>query len=94
LKRVCHRAPPLLCKKKSSYVTSEIFVVWMEDYLLPRKPGGKVLIVLAGHSSHVSDTEIVDLGHENDMVLLCLHSHSTHYLQPLDRTSSSQALLP
>jgi hypothetical protein len=39
-----------------------------------------VLVVLDGHLSQVSDTGILDFANENDIVLLCLPSHSTHYL--------------
>jgi hypothetical protein len=45
-----------------------------------------VLIVLDGKSSHVSDTDIMDFENENDIVLLCLHRHSTDNLQPLDKS--------
>jgi hypothetical protein len=70
----------IIMSKKSAYVTSKIFMAWMKDHFLPRKPSGKVLIVLDGHSSHVSDNEILDFANENNIVLLCLPSHSTHYL--------------
>jgi hypothetical protein len=58
----------------------------LKDHLFSREPCGKVLIVLDGHSSHVSDTDILDFKNKNNIVLLCLLSHSTHNLQPLDRS--------
>jgi hypothetical protein len=60
--------------KKSAYVTSEIFMAWMKDHFLPRKPSGQVLIVLDGHSSHVSDTEILDFVNEKDIALVFIQS--------------------
>jgi hypothetical protein len=77
-------------------VTTEIFMAWMEDHFLPRKPSGKVLFFLVGHSSHVSDTDIMEFANESDIVLLCLPSHSTYYLQPFDRSFFQvfKALLP
>ena len=42
-----------------------------------------VLIIEDGHSSHVS-LEVIKLARENDIYLLCLPSHCTHILQPLD----------
>jgi hypothetical protein len=63
-------------------------MAWMKGHFLPRKPSGQVLIVLDGHSSHVSDIEILDFANENDIALLCLSSHSTHYL-----TAARQKLL-
>jgi hypothetical protein len=46
----------VIMSKKSANVTSEIFTAWMKDLFLPRKPSRKVLIVVDGHSSHVSTT--------------------------------------
>jgi hypothetical protein len=60
-------------------------LTWLKDHLFPRKPSGKVFIVLDGNSSYVSDIDILDFTNENDIVLLCSPIHSTHYLQPLDR---------
>jgi hypothetical protein len=42
--------------EKSPCVTSEIIMAWIKDHVFPREPSGKILIVLDGHSSHVSDT--------------------------------------
>jgi hypothetical protein len=79
----------VIMSKKSAYVTPEAFMTWLKDHLFPRKRNGKVLIILDGNSSHVSDIDILDFANENDIVLLCLHSHSTHNLQPLDKCFSS-----
>jgi hypothetical protein len=64
--------------KKSAYVASEIFMAWMKDHFLPRKPSGKVNIVLVGHSSRFSNIEILEFSNAKEIVLLCLPSHSTH----------------
>lgn len=42
-----------------------------------------VLIIEDGHASHVS-LEVIKLAKENGIYLLCLPSHCTHILQPLD----------
>jgi hypothetical protein len=68
----------VIMPKKSAYVTSEAFITWLKDHFLPRKPNGKVLIVLDEHSSHVNDTDILDFANEKYIVLLRLPSHSTH----------------
>ncbi|KAJ8940780.1 hypothetical protein NQ314_010590 [Rhamnusium bicolor] len=39
-----------------------------------------------GHSSHCSNVELLDYAVANDVILFCLPSHSTHWLQPLDRS--------
>ena len=36
-----------------------------------------------GHGSHVS-IDVIELARANDIHLLCLPSHTTHILQPLD----------
>ncbi|KAI4469576.1 hypothetical protein MML48_1g06319 [Holotrichia oblita] len=52
---------------------------------IPRKPNGKVVLVLDGHASHCTSVELLELADANDVVLICLPSHTTHFLQPLDR---------
>ena len=42
-----------------------------------------VLVIEDRHSSHIS-MEVTLLAKENDVHLLCLPSHTTHILQPLD----------
>ncbi|KAI4472189.1 hypothetical protein MML48_1g09561 [Holotrichia oblita] len=37
---------------KSAYVTKELFLRWLKEQFVPRKPVGKVLLLLDGHSSH------------------------------------------
>ncbi|XP_031342963.1 tigger transposable element-derived protein 1-like [Photinus pyralis] len=70
---------------KSAYVTTDIFFLWLKDHFLPRKPDGPVLLILDGHSSHCSSVETLEFAETHDIILLCLPSHTTHYLQPLDR---------
>jgi hypothetical protein len=76
----------VIMSKKSAHVTSEAFMTGLKDHLFPRKPSGKVLIFLDGNSSHFTDIDILDFANEYDIVLLCLHSHSTHNIQPLDKS--------
>ncbi|XP_064482894.1 tigger transposable element-derived protein 6-like [Ornithodoros turicata] len=71
--------------RKSSFITSDIFNDWVKTLFLPRKPQGKVLLILDGHSSHMSDVEMLQFLDNNDIILLCLPSHTTQALQPLDR---------
>lgn len=70
--------------QKSAYVNSDIFLLWLKDHFLPRKGVGKALLIVDGHTSHCS-AEVLELAERNDIILLCLPSHTTHYLQPLDR---------
>ncbi|KAJ8977202.1 hypothetical protein NQ317_011213 [Molorchus minor] len=70
--------------KKFSYINSDLFLKWMKEIFLPRKPEGKVLLILDGHSSHAS-YDVIQLANENDIIILYLPSHTTQ-AQPLDKS--------
>ncbi|KAB0790264.1 hypothetical protein PPYR_03907 [Photinus pyralis] len=76
----------VIMNEKSAYVTTDIFKTWLQNHFIARKEPGKVLLILDGHSSHCSDVELLDLASSNDVIMLCLPSHTTHWLQPLDRS--------
>ncbi|XP_072378888.1 uncharacterized protein [Diabrotica undecimpunctata] len=57
----------------------------MQKVLHLRKPPGKNLLILDGHASHMSNADMLQIASDNDIILLCLPSHTIHYLQPLDR---------
>lgn len=75
----------IFMSEKSAYITTDIFLQWLKTIFFPRKPDGKVLLLLDGHASHCSSVAVLDFCIQNDIILLCLPSHTTHYLQPLDR---------
>jgi hypothetical protein len=45
-----------------------------------------VLLVLDGHYSHTRNLEIIEKARDNFITLICLPPHTTHKLQPLDKT--------
>lgn len=71
---------------KSAYVNSEIFFKWLKEHFIPRKPEGKTILILDGHSSHCSNVEMLEYAIEHQIILLCLPPHTTQFLQPLDRS--------
>ncbi|XP_031355227.1 uncharacterized protein LOC116179569 [Photinus pyralis] len=73
-------------RKESAYIDENIFMKWFRDHFLPRKPAGKCLLLLDGPGSHTNSPDILECASSNDVVLLCLPSHTTQYLQPLDRS--------
>lgn len=75
----------LYMSQKSAYINADIFLDWLKTMFLPRKPEGKVLLLVDGHSSHCS-IEALEFAESNDVILLSLPSHTTHMLQPLDRS--------
>ena len=46
-------------------------------------PSRPVLLILDGHSSHIS-IEAVEFARSNGVHMLCIPAHTTHILQPLD----------
>ena len=58
------------------------FQIWFKFFLKNIPPTRTVLVIEDGHS-HIS-LEAIKLAQDNDVHLLCLPSHTTHILQPLD----------
>jgi hypothetical protein len=48
-----------------------------------RKFGGKHVLILDGHSSHLS-LSAIELCLNNNITMICLPAHSSHILQTLD----------
>jgi hypothetical protein len=70
----------------NGWTDHSIALDWLEhfnEHTKDRMQGKYRLLILDGHSSHVS-FEFVAFCNENDIILLCLPPHSTHVLQPLD----------
>lgn len=71
--------------EKSAYISTNLFLNWLKTHFMPRKPNGKVLLILDGHSTHCNSVEMLEYADECGIILLCLPSHTTQFLQPLDR---------
>jgi len=69
----------------SAYVTTVMFMDWLRSHFVSREESGSVLPKLDGHTSHCLEVNVLDFATENDVILLCLPSHTTHHLRPLDR---------
>lgn len=76
----------IVMNEKSAYINAVIFKKWLEEHFLPRKTAGTALIILDGHTSHTNSVEVLEFCEANEIILLCLPSHTTHFLQPLDRS--------
>ena len=70
----------------SGWIDDDIGERWFKELFLkhcgPERPQ---LLVLDGHSSHES-LGLLMAARENNIKILALPPHSTHYLQPLDRS--------
>ncbi|XP_018576511.1 uncharacterized protein LOC108915046 [Anoplophora glabripennis] len=71
--------------KNSSFINSELLLKWLKEQFIPNKPPGKCLLILDAHTSHSTDGDMLQVA-DNDIVILCLPSHCTQALQPLDRS--------
>ncbi|KAJ8958280.1 hypothetical protein NQ318_017424 [Aromia moschata] len=81
--------PPVLILKgiysRSSYVNSDLFLMWLKNHFAPRKGAGKCILILDGHVSHCS-IEMLEFAELNNIIILCLPSHTSQALQPLDKS--------
>jgi hypothetical protein len=68
----------------SGWIQQEIFVQWLRHFIQNVKPTKEDPVILDGHHSHTRNYEVVKLGRENDVIIICLPPHSTHKMQPLD----------
>lgn len=71
----------------SGWITKEGFLKWMESFIVRVNPtqDKPVLLIVDGHSSH-KDLDVILLAKKNHVHMLSLPPHTTHKLQPLDRS--------
>jgi hypothetical protein len=71
---------------KTSYMTKETFFLWFRDHFLKKISSVRPqLLVCDGHESHFS-LDLIILARESNIDILLLPSHTSHILQPLDKT--------
>lgn len=71
---------------ENGWTDSRIALDWLEHfnkYTQPQTVGEYRLLILDGHSSHVS-LQFIEYCEQHKILPLCLPPHSTHILQPLD----------
>lgn len=78
----CHGAA-----NKSGWMKEDDFLEFLKHFAIYAKPSenGKVLLILDNHSSHLS-LPVINFCRENFITLLSFPPHTSHKLQPLDRT--------
>lgn len=92
--RMCNElkvgAPPgsLIDVSESGWINSELFVKWLRHFIDTVKPNkeSKVLLLLDGHSTHSKNLEALEVARDAGVIMLQLPGHTTHRLQPLDRS--------
>jgi len=73
----------LFRSSESGWINGELYIDWFKFFLQQIPAHRPVLLTQDGHASHIS-IELKELAKANDVHLLCLPSHTTHILQPLD----------
>ncbi|KAJ8873646.1 hypothetical protein PR048_024468 [Dryococelus australis] len=71
----------------SGYTTIELFQKFLE-YIVTHKPQGKKanLLILDGHSTQVSDPDILQFAVDNNILMISIPPHTSHYIQSLYRS--------
>ena len=75
------------------WINHEIFLRWLDFFILSIPSARPILLLHDSHSSHIS-IEVIQKARENNIHLLCQPAHGTHILQPLDMSVMSSLKLP
>ncbi|KAJ8873411.1 hypothetical protein PR048_024227 [Dryococelus australis] len=71
----------------SGYITIELFRKFLEHFVTDKPQGKKAnLLVLGGNSTHISDPDILQFAVDNNIIMISILPHISHYIQPLDRS--------
>lgn len=67
----------------NGWITKELFFEWFKLFVQTISPIRPVLLILDGHTSHIT-INVIEFARANEIHLLCLPSHTSHVVQPLD----------
>jgi hypothetical protein len=72
----------------SGWVQAHISSQWFMHFLEKSKPSenSPALLILDGHYSHTRNVEVIEMARANHVTIVSLPPHSTHKLEPLDKT--------
>ena len=75
------------CVAKSGWINEKIFVKYLEHFFQFTKCSTKnlVLLIMDNHASHISLTASL-MGRKHGIMKVTIYPHTSHKLQPLDRT--------
>lgn len=81
----------LIALTESGYITSEMMVRWGEHFCKYKPQGDPEVglpdvLLLDGHSTHVFNIEFLNIMSRNNVEVFALPPHTTHELQPLDKS--------
>ena len=72
----------------NGWINTELFMMYILHFVKHTRcsPANKVLLIFDGHKSHTKNIELINYARENGLLLLSLSPHTSHKLQPLDRS--------
>lgn len=72
----------------SGWIQTDLFTKWFDHFLEKTKPSATnpILLVLDGHHTHTRNLDVILKAKERFVTILCLPPHTTHKMQPLDKT--------
>ncbi|KMQ85085.1 jerky-like protein [Lasius niger] len=82
-------APPqsIAIPHESGWMNGDIFLQWLQNFKQHVQPSKEnpILLILDGHASH-KELTVIEYARKNHIYMLSTPPHTTHKLQPLDRT--------
>lgn len=80
-------AGALVTCSDSGYMDKDLFYSWIKHFSELRRNGDKpALLILDGHGSHSRSIRALEYAKANNIHILCLPPHTTHWTQPQDRS--------
>lgn len=82
-------APPgtIFAVHPSGWIQTNLFTMWFQHFVDVMPTQDKpVLLILDGHYSHTQNINLIDLARKKHVSIVSLPPHSSHKMQPLDRT--------
>lgn len=72
----------------SGWIQAHLFTEWFEHFVKKTNPTEKspVLLILDGHNTHTKNIHVIDFARENNVTIVSLPPHTSHKMQPLDKT--------
>lgn len=84
-----HGAPAgtIGCASPSGWITNDLFLQWLKHFIRHSSPSNEkpVLLIMDNLEAHITYAS-VSLAKESGVILLTLPPHTSHRLQPLDKT--------
>ena len=78
----------MLRLSENGWINKESFMAWGETFVsqLPKDSSLPHVLFMDGHGSHIYNMQFMELMKKNNVHVWCLPAHTTHWLQPADRS--------